>query len=302
MSIESAVRLIRTIIFIAFQAPFFLTVLFFNALLLNPSNWVMKRNRALFATLSAAMWIPFLGLSVDTQISQHLVFKKSKAIKLFLCTHQSFSDAVVLALIFWMFRHELGGPGVALYKQELGKLPILGAIQRYSGNIPVARSGDVDAAKRSLGEAARRAREGYHVSGFPEGSRRRTASTGTRSQIQPLKKGFFHLVNDLLSQQDTIIEIYPVVFVGSFRSWPKGHTVPVRDAKVLIRIGDPVVIEKPCDVDAIKDQMSHKLGVELETAWSISSESTKLNLWSIFGFETICSVIPTIGFIFSLFR
>jgi 1-acyl-sn-glycerol-3-phosphate acyltransferase len=160
----------------------------------------------------------------------------------------------------------------------------------------------VDAAKRSLGEAARRAREGYHVSGFPEGSRRRAASTGTRDQNQPLKKGFFHLVNDLLSHQDTIVEIYPVVYVGSLRSWPKGHAVPVRDAKVLIRIGDPVVIEKPCDVDAIKDQMSDKLGVELETAWSTSSESTKLNMWSIFGFETICSVIPTIGFIYSLFR
>ena len=300
MSIESSFRFVRTVLFIAFQAPFFLTVLFYNALFLSPSNWLMKRNRALFATLSAAMWIPFLGLSVDTQISQRLPSKKSKAIKLFLCTHQSFSDAVILALIFWMFRHEIGGPGVALYKKELGKLPVLGAIQRYSGNIPVARSGDVEAAKRSLGEAAQRAREGYHVSGFPEGSRRRSASTGTRSQIQPLKKGFFHLVNDLLAQTSATIEIYPVVYVGSLRSWLPGHAVPVKDARVLIRIGDPLVVEQQCEVEALKDQMADKLGEELATAWTTASDSQNLNLWSIFGFETICSVIPTIGFIYSL--
>lgn len=291
---EKKIRFVITVIFICVQTPFFITVLFYNALLFAPGNKFMQSNRALFATLSVSMWAPWLGLKISTQITPKL---SSPGIlpRVFLCTHQSFADAIVLALVFWLFRKPLG-PGVALYKRELASVPILGQLQKYSGNIPVARSGDVEAAKRSLATAARRAREGYHVSGFPEGSRRRTPSTGKRDQLLPLKKGFFHLISDDLGQ----VEIFPVVLKGSLRAWRAGSAVPEPGNKVTVRVGEPVVVSARTDVETLRITMTERMGEEIESLYEIS-DSDDINYLRSFGFEMVLSVIPMCAALISFF-
>jgi 1-acyl-sn-glycerol-3-phosphate acyltransferase len=205
---------------------------------------------------------------------------------------------LVLALVFWVYRQSIG-PCVALYKRELGKLPILGGLQRYAGNIPVARSGDVEAAKRSLGEAAVRAREGYHVSGFPEGSRRRTLSTGKRDQIQTLKKGFFHLISELAREKP--VEVYPVVYVGSYRSWPIGSVLPISGSQVTVRVGDPILVENDqVDMEVLRSQVSDRLETELIMSGSpcvseAFQRGYEMNFFKIFGVELILSVVPFLG-------
>ena len=290
-------RFVITVLFIAIQSPFFITVLFYNFIVFPSWNRFMKRNRALFATLSISMWIPWLGLRVAIQPSLQLPEPSRRCRIMFLCTHQSFSDALVLALVFWLLRHQLG-PGVALYKKELGKAPVLAQLQRYSGNIPVARSGDVEAAKKSLCEAAQRSREGYHVSGFPEGSRRRTVSTGKRDQVSSLKKGFFHMVSEQDSFATTLI--YPVVFVGSMRSWPMGRFVPVDGSEVTVRIGKPVEVgpsDHAMSVDELRDQFQTRLGDEVERSYEEKSNLSKVEIsfLRVLGFEMICSCVPVIG-------
>jgi len=291
---EKKLRFLATIVFILLSTPFFITVLFYNQLALAPGNRFMQRNRALFATLSVSLWIPFLGLNVCTQISEKLLRPRMHP-ALFLVTHQSFSDALILALVFWMFRHRLG-PGVALYKRELAGVPILGQLQKYSGNIPLARSGDVEAAKRSLAVAARRSREGYHVSGFPEGSRRRTVSTGKKDQLFPLKKGFFHLINDLKSD----VEVFVVVLKGSLRSWPVGNIVPDPGNLVTVRVSDPVLVSQGTDVEKLREHMTEKMGDEIEALYS-SDEGGRVSFARVLGFETILSVVPVVGVIISFF-
>ena len=298
------VRFATTLAYIAVQAPFFIAVLFYSSFL--PPHWpVVKRTRQVFATLSAALWIPFLGIQVSTQLSSLLTSSprrtkyNQRTITLFLSTHQSFSDAVILALVFWMFGSSLG-PGVALYKRELGKLPVIGPIQRFCGNVAVGRSGDVEDAKRSMSIAAQRGREGYHISGFPEGSRRRIPSTG-RTQVSPLKKGFFHLVSDLCLEGYTV-EIFPVVFVGSYRSWPVGRIMPVTGSKVTVRVGDPIVVTEKCEVSSLLDMVQTRMGDEIDAACgggeydadSAFAIGNRVNLAEVYGFELVLSTLPVL--------
>ena len=291
-------RFLISLIFILIQSPFFITVLFY-AHLFPAGSALVRRTRATFATLSAAMWTPFLGLRVSTQISPAILQRTANnRTRMFLSTHQSFSDALIVALLFWLFRRTLG-PGVALYKQELGRIPIMGQLQRFSGNIPVARSGDTEAAKRALAVAARRSREGYHVSGFPEGSRRRTPSTGN-DQTLPLKKGLFHLVKSLC-EEGKEVEIFPIVFSGSFRSWPLGCSIPVGGSKVSVRVGDPVVVSGAIDVDSLTNEFSKIFSHEIakmaprydpELAFANGHE---VSFTSVFGFETLLALVPVVG-------
>ena len=302
MKIGERIRFLIALTFILVQAPFFIAILFYASLFPAGSGMAM-RTRATFATLSAAMWIPFLGLRVSTQLSSALKSPpKPNHVRMFLCTHQSFSDALTVALLFWMYRRWLG-PGVALYKKELGSIPIMGQLQRFSGNIPVSRSGDTEAAKRAMGIAAQRVREGYHVSGFPEGSRRRTPSTG-EDQTQPLKKGFFHLVKTLCDAK-TVVDIHPVVFAGSYRSWPIGRSIPIAGSKVSVRVGDAVTVSGQVDVDEMHSRFTRGIADEIDqlaptyNAEIAFKKGYEIDFLSLFGFETVLSVIPVLGVFFS---
>ena len=298
-------HVVRTLGFIFLQAPFFLAVLGYSSLW-GAGSWFTRKNRALFATLSIAMWLPLLGLRVSAQGSP-IFFKKSSSntIKLFLCTHQSFSDALVLALLLWISRAPLG-PGIALYKKELGKIPLLGLLQRFAGNIPVERSGDVSSAKQSLENAARSAKNGYHISGFPEGSRRRSPSEG---KIGELKKGFFHMIHNFC-QNGIPVEVFPVVFVGSFRSWPLGNLAPIPGSRIAVRIGDPVLFGAEMSVEEARNTVAERLKSEIDLAacddgkkYSLDAAFNKgkeINFASIFGLEMILCTLPVLGSILAV--
>lgn len=294
----------RTLAFIIFQSPFFLAVLGYSLLFGSFDSWIVKRNRSLFATLSVAMWLPLLGVRVSTQISPLVAQGKEKSIKLFLCTHQSFSDALVLALVLWTQRKCLG-PGIALYKRELGNLPLLGLLQKLSGNVAVDRSGDVESAKRSFQQASSTAAKGYHVSGFPEGSRRRTESH--EGEVRELKKGFFHLIKKICQQDSSLtVHVFPVVFVGSYRSWPAGNFAPIPGSQVAVRVGDPVSFSSASSNfsveearDAVADQLRSETqlacnqdGYSLETAFQKGNE---VCFSQLFGLEMILCTLPALG-------
>lgn len=294
-------HVMRTLGFICLQAPFFLAVLGYSSLW-GAGSWFTRKNRALFATLSIAMWLPLLGLRVSAQANPNF-FKTSSSntIRLFLCTHQSFSDALVLALLLWIFKAPLG-PGIALYKRELGKIPLLGLLQKFAGHIPVERSGDVSSAKRSLENAARSAREGYHISGFPEGARRRSPSEG---KIGDLKKGFFHMILNFC-KNGVPVEVFPVVFVGSFRSWPIGNLAPIPGSRIAVRVGEPVLFGPDCSemsVEEAKNSVAERLKSEIDLAcddklYSLDAAFKKgkeINYGSIFGFEMILCTLPVIA-------
>ena len=78
--------------------------------------------------------------------------------------HQSALETLIL-------QYALGDPAIIL-KRELLAIPLLGWILRRLGHIGVDRSGDLDEARRLIGEARRAHEEGRPVVIFPEGTRR----------------------------------------------------------------------------------------------------------------------------------
>ena len=113
-----------------------------------------------------------------------------------------------------------------LFKAELKKLPILGAVMVAGGFVPVERD-KREASMASIDLAAQSIREGNSFLIFPEGTRSRT------SELLPFKKGGFIMA---IKAQAPIV---PVAVSGGRAAMRKGSWF-VRPVMVDVRIGEPV--------------------------------------------------------------
>jgi len=113
-----------------------------------------------------------------------------------------------------------------LFKAELKKLPILGAVMVAGGFVAVERDRR-EASMASIEEAAQSIRDGNTFLIFPEGTRSRT------SQLLPFKKGGFIMA---IKAQAPIV---PVAVSGGREAMRKGSWF-VRPVMVDVRIGEPV--------------------------------------------------------------
>ena len=124
---------------------------------------------------------------------------------LFLSNHASNLDPPLLAAVLAPRRMSM------LIKQELLKIPLLGWGMRLAGFVAVARSGSLEDAKRSLGEAARVLRSGTSLAVFVEGTR------SLDGQLLPFKKGPFFLA------MECGVPVVPVTLRGTGALLPKGR-------------------------------------------------------------------------------
>src|SRR5687767_10122532 len=113
-----------------------------------------------------------------------------------------------------------------LFKAELKKLPILGAVMVAGGFVAVERD-KREASMASIEEAAQSIRDGNSFLIFPEGTRSRT------SELLPFKKGGFIMA---IKAQAPIV---PVAVSGGRESMHKGSWL-VRPVMVDVRIGKPI--------------------------------------------------------------
>lgn len=186
-------------------------------------------------------------------------------------------------------------------------MPYFGWLQMVAGSIAVGRSGDIEAAKRSLAVGEERSKEGYMVSGFPEGTRRRSPSCG-REQIQVLKKGMFHLAKNVAQEDGGKYYIVPMVMMGGNAAWPAKRALPVPGAQITVRIGDPVPVDCSESVDETSLRIRKAMQDELEIAGAVkgdqySAESafqngTEINLWKAYGFEAVMMLVPSVATLF----
>jgi 1-acyl-sn-glycerol-3-phosphate acyltransferase len=137
----------------------------------------------------------------------------------FCSNHQSNVDPPVLFEALHRRLH-------VLYKAELSKLPILGAVLQLGGFIPVPRE-NREEAFRAIERAAQSIRGGNSFLIFPEGTRSRT------DHLLPFKKGGFVMA---LKAQAPIV---PVAVMGGRASMRKGSWI-VRPVLVTVRIGEPI--------------------------------------------------------------
>lgn len=123
---------------------------------------------------------------------------------LFLVNHASNIDPPLLTAVMRPRRTAM------LIKRELLRIPLLGWGMQLAGFVPVARSGSVDDAKRSLERAATVLRSGVSLTVFVEGTR------SPDGRLLPFKKGPFFLA------MESGVPVVPVTLSGTSALLPKG--------------------------------------------------------------------------------
>ena len=153
---------------------------------------------------------------------------------LFLSNHASNLDPPLLAWVLLPRRTAM------LIKQELLRIPLLGWAMRLAGFVPVARSGSVEDAKRSLEQAAAVIRSGVSMTAFAEGTR------SPDGRLLPFKKGPFFLA------MNCGVPVVPVTLIGTGALLPKG-VFRLRRGTVQVVVHAPLLPRDFAGRDALKD-------------------------------------------------
>jgi len=143
--------------------------------------------------------------------------------RLYMANHQSNLDPPILL-------GALPGEIAFLAKKELFGVPLLGAVLRIGGLVPVDRSNRASA-QASIASAAEAVRAGRSFLIFPEGTR------SPDGQLLEFKKGPFYLA------QQAAARVVPVAVRGSGACMPKGRW-RIRPGRVEVRIQAPITTEE----------------------------------------------------------
>jgi 1-acyl-sn-glycerol-3-phosphate acyltransferase len=127
--------------------------------------------------------------------------------------HQSMWETIV-------FHKVLDNPAM-LAKDTLFAIPLIGALMRKNGHIPIDRSGSIDAFRRALGQAADAVKSGRTVLIFPQGTR-------AKQNNNDLKLGVLVLYRKLACT------CVPVV-LNSGKFWPASGWI-LRPGTIKVRI------------------------------------------------------------------
>jgi 1-acyl-sn-glycerol-3-phosphate acyltransferase len=302
VSVSALVRLALLVVYVIIQIPCVLVPLFLGRLLFPESHRYNKYVRSLLSPLSTGVYLLFFSIRLAVQIDTRMIPRVQRnKFRFLLMTHSSTLDFMVVTTASWIIHQAMGGV-VCIVKKELLSMPFIGWLQVAAGSVPVARSGDVHAAKKNLAIAEQRVKEGYVLAGFPEGSRRRTPSCG-REQLLPFKKGMFHIAHGVGN-----VEFIPLVMVGGNSGWPSNYLLPIPGSKVVVRIGEPI---KPVENETV-DEMTARVRTcmqdEIEKTGAMGPKGTdsystdaafaasvEISLWELYGLEAVLMAVPMLG-------
>ena len=182
------------------------------------------------------VWIGATGLraaGVHTQVRFAQPLEPGQPY-LFLSNHASNLDPPLLAAVLLPRRTAM------LIKQELLRIPLLGWGMRLAGFVPVARSGSVEDAKRSLDQAAAVLETGVSLTVFVEGTR------SPDGRLLPFKKGPFFLA------MQCKVPVVPVTLIGTGSLLPKGR-LRLRKGTVQVVVHAPLLPQNYANRDALRD-------------------------------------------------
>ncbi|MCX6552886.1 MAG: lysophospholipid acyltransferase family protein [Acidobacteria bacterium] len=158
------------------------------------------------------------GIRIVTEGLEHVDGRRPSV---YVINHRSNVDVLVFEVLLPRC------PGLrALYKAELGKLPILGRVMRAAGFVPVFRE-HRERAIEAVDVAVEALRSGSSFLLAPEGTRSRT------NDMLPFKKGAF--VMAIKAQ----VPVVPVAILGASDAMPRGQWY-VTPTRVRVRIGEPI--------------------------------------------------------------
>ncbi len=116
-----------------------------------------------------------------------------------------------------------------IMKQELRKVPFIGAGCKAAGHIFIDRSSRA-AAKNSIQKAKEILKDGICVVIFPEGTRTKTGKVGR------FKRGAFAIAGDLQ------LPIIPISLTGCYEVWPSGRAYAMHH-KIHMHVSAPMTTE-----------------------------------------------------------
>jgi 1-acyl-sn-glycerol-3-phosphate acyltransferase len=153
--------------------------------------------------------------------------------------HESNADPVLLSFLPWDMRW--------IAKEELFKLPVIGMMLKFGGDIPLRR-GSRDSVRQMFDECRRTLDAGMSVMMFPEGTRSRDG------ELLPFKDGAFELA------VAAGVPVLPVAITGTRACMPKGSPWLGR-AEAVARVLAPVPTEGlgRDDVPALRDRVRGEL-------------------------------------------
>ncbi len=170
--------------------------------------------------MASRVWAPGLlggaGARLDREGFEAIDFSRPYIV---VANHQSMIDICAL------FR-ALPVPMRFVLKQELARVPFVGAYARAMGMVFIERQ-SARAAARRLHDAAAIFKDGQSLCAFPEGTRSRDGRVG------PFKGGVFKLAIE------TGIPILPIAIDGSGLVLPAAG-FKVRSGRIRLRVGAPI--------------------------------------------------------------
>jgi 1-acyl-sn-glycerol-3-phosphate acyltransferase len=308
-TLSVAARLTLLGFYLVCQVPCLLIPMFVGKLFFGEGHRFTQYIRSLLAPLSTGVYLLFFSIKLSAQLSPNVPEYKKGISRFLLMSHSSTLDFMVVTSGVWLIHSVLGGL-VCIVKKELFSMPFIGLIQRGAGSIPVARSGDLEAAKKNLAVGERRAREGYVIAGFPEGSRRRSPSIG-REQLLPFKKGMFHMAKNVCPPGGKV-QFVPLVMVGGNTAWPAKSILPVPGSKVTVRIGDPIDMKQDETVDEMVVRVRSRMQDEIEKTGAVLADGSysveaayvrgkEICLWKAYGLEAVLMALPGLAVAFMAF-
>lgn len=134
------------------------------------------------------------------------------------CNHESSADPFLLSHLPFDMRW--------IAKEELYKMPVLGRLMTFGGDIPLRR-GDGESVREMLAEATRTLQAGMPVMIFPEGTRSKDG------RLLPFKDGAFRLAIE------AGVPILPLALAGTHNCRPKGSKW-FGDAKAIVKVLSPI--------------------------------------------------------------
>lgn len=132
--------------------------------------------------------------------------------------HESTADPFLLSHLPWDMRW--------IAKEELFKMPVIGWLMKFGGDIPLRR-GDGDSVRTMMDEAKRTLAAGVPVMIFPEGTRSKDA------KLLPFKDGAFRLAIE------AGVPILPLAVAGTHNCRPKGSKW-FGDAHAIVKVLSPI--------------------------------------------------------------
>src|SRR5919108_1103728 len=178
---------------------------------------VLRWKRGLYALGHAGVWLGLALAGIRYRVAgrEHVPITAV----VFCSNHESNVDPPVLFRALHPQLH-------ILYKAELHKFPIMGAVLDVGGYVPIERD-NRERAMESIGRGADSLRAGNSFLIFPEGTRSRTGD------LLPFKKGGFIMA---LKAQAPIV---PVAIKGARAAMRKGSPI-IYPVKVQVRLGAPI--------------------------------------------------------------